>query len=183
MAISPRVNGSQHHLSMKGGVGFSLIEILVVIAIIAILSSIVLASLSSARARGRDGRRVSDVKQLQLALALYYDANRVFPPALDDPGNHYLTGAGFIPAIPKDPQTGNNYQYAALAGASSDPNYCLSYHLGATLEQNSTTPGTPLSNDVDAMAGGAYGTTNDGTLCIGSGSDFDGTDPIFDVRP
>ncbi len=55
--------------------GFTLIELLVVIAIISILSSVVLASLGSARQKGRDGRRVSDVKQIQLALELYYDTN------------------------------------------------------------------------------------------------------------
>ena len=61
------------HTSLRG---FTLIELLVVIAIIGILSSVVLASLNSARQKGRDAKRISDVKQLQLALELYYDANR-----------------------------------------------------------------------------------------------------------
>jgi prepilin-type N-terminal cleavage/methylation domain-containing protein len=59
--------------------GFTLIELLVVIAIIGILSSVVLASLNSARSKSRDAKRMSDVKQIQLALELYYDQNGSYP--------------------------------------------------------------------------------------------------------
>ena len=57
----------------KNKAGFTLIELLVVIAIISLLASVVMASLNSARSKARDARRVSDVKQFQLALGLYYD--------------------------------------------------------------------------------------------------------------
>lgn len=44
--------------------GFTLIEVLVVIAVVGILASIVLVSVSGSRARGRDGRRVSDLQAI-----------------------------------------------------------------------------------------------------------------------
>lgn len=62
-----------------GSRGFTLIELLVVIAIIGILSSIVLASLNSARVKGKDAARMADVKSLKTAMELYYDNNGGYP--------------------------------------------------------------------------------------------------------
>jgi len=59
--------------------GFTLIELLVVIAIIGLLSSIVFASLNTARQKGRDAKRISEIKALQTALALYYDKYGSYP--------------------------------------------------------------------------------------------------------
>jgi len=61
--------------------GFTLIELLVVIAVIGLLSSIVLVSLQGARAKARDAKRISDIKQIQLALELFYNEYGHYPPA------------------------------------------------------------------------------------------------------
>ena len=55
--------------------GFTLIELLVVIAIIGILSSVVLASLNTARSKGNDAAIKSDLSGIQTQAALYYDNN------------------------------------------------------------------------------------------------------------
>ncbi len=53
--------------------GFTLIELLVVIAIIGILSSVVLASLNTARAKGADAAVKSAMASFRSQAALYYD--------------------------------------------------------------------------------------------------------------
>ena len=53
--------------------GFTLIELLVVIAIIGVLGSIVFAPFNEARKKGRDGKRVAELKSLQSILTLFSD--------------------------------------------------------------------------------------------------------------
>lgn len=102
--------------------GFTLIELLVVIAIIGILSSVVLASLNSAREKARDTRRAADIKQVQLALELYYDGNGNYP--IQTGNGTLLSGIeselvpAFMPQLPEDPTNGNTstgYRYYANA--------------------------------------------------------------------
>lgn len=59
--------------------GFTLVELIVVIAIIGVLSSSVLALLSSAQREAKDKRRISDLQQLQRALELYSVDYQGFP--------------------------------------------------------------------------------------------------------
>lgn len=60
--------------------GFTLIELLVVISIIGLLSSIVLASLNTAREKARDAKRQGDLHSIQTALELYYTTYGAYPP-------------------------------------------------------------------------------------------------------
>ena len=74
----------------KNKSGFTLIELLVVIAIITLLSSVVFASLNSAREKGRDAKRLSDIHQVQLALELYAVNNDGAYPSTGDMHNVYV---------------------------------------------------------------------------------------------
>jgi prepilin-type N-terminal cleavage/methylation domain-containing protein len=62
--------------------GFTLIELVVVIAIISVLLSISLAGIGNARVRSRDARRIADVRTIQSALEMhaFNDPSRSYPP-------------------------------------------------------------------------------------------------------
>ena len=92
--------------------GFTLIELMVAISIIAILTSIIYVNFGDARAIARDDVRKSDLSQIQLAVELYRSENGQFPATLDD-----LVTGGFLPSVPTDPRGGS---YVYLVATSND---------------------------------------------------------------
>src|SRR3989344_2904549 len=124
---------------MNNKKGFTLIEILIVISVIGILASIVLVNLGGFRSRGRDARRISDLRTIQNALELYYANSGNYPIGTEDNLYDEVEALPGIGKLPRDPKTGNpKYSYGADANG-------LSYVLGATLENKNTV----LDNDED----------------------------------
>ena len=72
---------------MKRG-AFTLVELLVVISIIGLLSTIAIVSLTSARMKARDTKRIVDIRQISLAMQMYRQDNGNYP----DPGALLCTG-------------------------------------------------------------------------------------------
>jgi prepilin-type N-terminal cleavage/methylation domain-containing protein len=94
--------------------GFTIIEMLVVVAIIGILSTLSIMSLNSRKSDARDVKRLGDLDTMTKALALYYTANGSYPPIQQAFG--YSTG-------------GYNWNGSATAPAL----YPLKYYLGPYL--------------------------------------------------
>lgn len=60
---------------------FTLVELLVVIAIIGLLSTVAIVALNGSRIASRDAKRIADLKQIRLALSMYYDDHGYYPPS------------------------------------------------------------------------------------------------------
>lgn len=141
--------------------GFTLIEILIVVAIIAILAGAVLVGFGPAQRQGRDARRVQDLQRVQGALELYYNKCGHYPgdsscgrvAVANWAGlSTVITGSslGINQALPNDPSSGATYSYGA------DGNFA-SYVLGAALEDANN----PALNQ-------SYKTSEYGVTCSGS---------------
>jgi len=143
-----------------GNGGFTLIEMLIVIAVIAILAGVVLTGVSGFQASARDTRRIGDLRNLQNYLELFFNKCGNYPVSGDGTcgtvgSEGSLTATELQTAllsvtsqVPKDPGT-NGYEY----GYSADG---LSYVLKATLEKENKA----LQDDID---GSPYGNVDCGT--------------------
>ena len=116
---------------MRKQKGFTLIELLVVIAIIGLLSTLAVVSLNNARQKSRDARRVSDVKQIQTALELYYNDANGYPATAGVTSGSSIaySGTTYMSAVPTNPSpNGTAYTYAQV-GSSPYTSYTLTYTL------------------------------------------------------
>lgn len=165
--------------------GFTLIELLAVIAIIGILSSIALASLTTARMKSRDAKRIADLGQLSLALEQYFDVNQSYPSTTPsgysgvDAAVQFLTALNFLPPRQLPPSgSESTYLYHGVNAAGEcillADDICTSYAIGSTLERSDN---IVLTTDADQTLGTVfYGA---GATCLASG----GVEQCYDIKP
>lgn len=133
--------------------GFTLIEILVAVTIIAVLVSIGVVSYASINKRSRDAKRKGDVEQLRSALEMYRADIGSYPNtgsgSWTDASGLDIAGTNpaddlvptYFPAIPSDPKSTQTYRYRAtnLSGANYY-GYCLTAYLESQEENDTCTP-------------------------------------------
>lgn len=91
--------------------GFTLVELLVVMAILGVLVTLVAGGFRSSQARGRDAERKSDLKNIANALELYYSDYGVYPASLSW-GTEFTDGRTvYFKTLPQDIATGATYYY------------------------------------------------------------------------
>jgi type II secretion system protein G len=127
--------------------GFTIVELLVVIVVIAILAAITVVAYNGIQARARDAQRVQDIKTIAKALELYYADNGTYPNSSCSLGAGCRINSGwdttadaswqnladqlvptYISALPKEPQPsasgdpaiygGFNYDYLRMTSGS-----------------------------------------------------------------
>jgi prepilin-type N-terminal cleavage/methylation domain-containing protein len=109
---------------MKKKNGFTLLELLVVIGIIALILGIAVASYSEAQKRSRDARRRSDLKAMQDALEQYYGANSYVYPIDGGSGDCSAASVNMKSSWPTDPGTSD---YEEVCNTGTD--YCICVDL------------------------------------------------------
>lgn len=149
--------------------GFTLIEMLIVVAIIGILAGAVLVGLGPVQRGGRDSRRIADLRQVQNGLELYFNKCGYYPGGPAASGctgfsqisgwsslvNSLTQSAIGVNNVPNDPSAGRNYFYGTDSAGSG-------YVLGAILEDSAN---PALRQDIDGP--NVYGVNcEDPTYCI-----------------
>lgn len=138
--------------------GFTLVELLVVMAILGILVTLVAGGFRTAQMRGRDSKRKSDLKEIANALEVFYSDHNKYPDANDGNGqiqacpyvsgedNDCIWGASeftdgatvYFKTLPTDPVSTQNYVYRSqnIVGISENQGYQLFAKLENPEDQN-----------------------------------------------
>lgn len=129
--------------------GFTLIEILVAVAIIGVLATLVVANMQGARERARDVQRKSDLKQVKLALRLYYNDNQEYPEDNLSWGDPFGDNGMYMKKLPNDPLSVAPYESYLYTQNGDDD-----FYLVACLE-NPSDPDADESKDAHCSTANA----------------------------
>lgn len=164
---------------------FTVLEFLVVIAIMCILIALILVGLTGARSNARDQARISNVQNIVVGLAQFHDICRVYPASLASTETCFELGGKTLGNILPDIDAYHvdpRYLYAGIADAS-DNTSCIGMHIGVKLEN---------ANSGFASSKAGFGPASYGqylpqvlVACV-PGADFEAgptaPDPIFDIK-
>lgn len=167
------------HIRTPHNRGFTIVELLIVIVVIAILAAVTIVAYNGIQSRAKDSQRLADIAAITKALELYKTQNGQYPAAVgnsvggweissnpngNQPFLKSIVDSGTVSSIPVDPvntgdmNTGGSkiyayYRYAAgYAGcdASRGPFYVLIVRTGEGSTHSSSSPDNPC---------GTYGVT------------------------
>ncbi len=178
----PNLSGTSRNriISRSFTRGFTLIEMMVVIAIIAILSGIIMANLSGAKAKARDSKRISDMGQIQLALGMLFDRCDKYPVNGPRGAFHMITSTvciknssnsysilDFIALVPAPSSEAGQtfYDYATNDPTGSPTDYILH----AKLES----PNAAVTSGLSALYLSSRSSWTSGITCDNSPSSLD----------
>lgn len=133
--------------NIKNKKGFTLIELMVVIAILGVLTTLMTGNFITSIKRSRDAQRKNDLSTIQRALEMYYEDNKTYPVVTGTNAGDLKFGAPFchpdelptlgctvktyMQKIPNDPFTNRTYQYFSDSGTN--------YRVYACMENNQMT--------------------------------------------
>ncbi len=139
--------------------GFTLVELLVAIAIVSVLTTAGAVVYSQAQVSARDSKRRSDILEIQKALEQHYAINKNYPNTLDGVGSFFQSGS-----VPTPPSGSYDYYYKIPSGTCDEEKYILC----ATLERcgsSCTKNNAPTNSCTDNAGASAAGNT---IYCVSS---------------
>lgn len=112
--------------------GFSIIEIIVVLAVIGLIGSMIFLQIESVRTKARDAEREQEIRVIKDALAIYVVNAKLYPVYTGlltgaDTVSSALIASDAIRAIPLDPLNVGNYRYSY--SSTDGIVYTLTYYL------------------------------------------------------
>lgn len=130
--------------------GFTLIELMIVVAIIAILAAILIPNFVNARSQAQTAACESNLRSIATALELYYADNQVYPTASSAavvPALFTVNGVAYLNNTPRDPAAQSaaaTYSVTTTQATGGNPAgytiQCPGIHAGSTLAK------LPLAN-------------------------------------
>ncbi len=140
--------------------GFTLVELLIVVVIIAVLSAVGMAVFGSQQPKSRDARRKADINAIADAMEANYDKE-------DSPGKYSSLAVSFFSntQIPTDPLDGKS--------TACNGNYCEYCYTEGTTAQSAVTCTTSNKIDITNKPGGG----NDGYWIVCANLEVDDSGP------
>ena len=107
-------------LCPKNTKGFTFVEIMIVVTIIAVLAALVSTTVRYVRISGRDSKRISDINEIRGALNLYYSKYSQYPSSVTPGQTFSVNGTIYLTTVPTNPQP---FDDGNCADGSPDPEY------------------------------------------------------------
>lgn len=101
-------------IRLKYNLGFTLMEIIIAMAIFAIVTGALLGNFFTSLTKGRDSRRKQDLDLVSKSLELYYNDHKAYPLKVSFPawGTLFWDGTTtYMQKLPEDPKKASGYSY------------------------------------------------------------------------
>lgn len=166
-------------LIKKRNKAFSMIELLIVIAIITFLSGIIFVYANDARIKARDAKRLSDLRTLQTAIEITKkNSDNDVAPMPQSWSEFKTILAQEISKIPSDPQNSNEYHYVYCHFNDAEASNKKGKYIIAAAVENKKLSDDDLEIIIPGLVCvGSNNTVANGINCNNTTGNLNGIDP------
>jgi len=131
------INTMRYYGNVRSVRGFTLLELIIVIAIIGVIIAILTAALGTSREKGRDANRATQLQEILKAAELYYVDTGEYPPdgapngsvaQLSSVTDFLIDNGGYLSTIPEDPKWGSTPSGYLYCSSNDGDSYTILVH-------------------------------------------------------